>query len=49
MQLISLTGYWIIFTNGRNQIRSILEFSSERAYVEGDTKPPEIDRIRIVG
>jgi len=47
MQLVNLTGYRIIFTNRRGQIRRILESSGERAYVEGDTEPLEVDRIRV--
>ena len=47
MRLVNLTGYRIIFTDDRGQIVNIVEPSGERAYVEGDTEPFEIDRIRI--
>lgn len=47
MRLVNLTGYRIIFTDPRGQIISILEPSDDRAHVEGDTHPFEVDKIRV--
>jgi hypothetical protein len=47
MRLVNLTGYRIIFTDERGQIVSIVEPAEERARLEGDTEPFEVDKIRV--
>lgn len=47
MQLVNLTGYRIIFTDDRGQIVRIIEPTEERAHLEGDTEPLEVDMIRV--